>query len=704
MPITVDTPIQFLKGVGPHFATLFQRRGIYTVKDLLENFPRGYEDRRAARNIASLSPGEVVSLRAQVVGVRSFQLGKTSKKMRDIILRDPTGVIHCKYFRIPFRGYFEKFQPGQSVRVVGKVLDYRGNIEFHHPDIAILSDSEEDSEEITDQLVPIYVDSEGVSPAKMRKTIQLALAELQASAEKSKSPIEDLIPAQILKTYQLPSKWDAFRSLHHPPKEAGIEFSEMKSLFHRRVIFEEFFWMELLLASRRAGTMKEDGFAIAAQADLVDGWIKQLPFELTGAQKKVFAQVLEDIKKPHPMNRLVQGDVGSGKTVIALLAAAAVASQGLQTAMMAPTEILAEQHFKNATGVFKSLGLRVELLVGSQTNKERERILEKLANGEVDLCVGTHALIEDEVKFKKLALAIVDEQHRFGVFQRQKLKQKSKREVPHFLLMTATPIPRTLAMTVFGDLDVSVVNEMPKGRQPIVTKVVYPNKREAVFQFMSDLVEKGQQAYVVYPLIEESEKLDLKNAMDEFEKLKNQWPKIRFELLHGRMKAEEKEMAMKRFKARETDVLVSTTVVEVGVDVPNSTMMIIEHAERFGLSQLHQLRGRVGRGSLKSYCVLMMGHAVSEDSRARMQIMASTQDGFKIAEADLEIRGPGEFLGSRQSGLPGFKMANLVRDVEILEIAKKAAFDLIESDPDLLRDSHQPIKSALKDRRTVALA
>jgi len=393
------------------------------------------------------------------------------------------------------------------------------------------------------------------------------------------------------------------------------------------------------------------------------------------------------------MHRLVQGDVGSGKTVVAFLAAVFAAANGYQTAMMVPTEILAEQHFKNAVKWLAPLGLRAELLTGSTSAKERQMIQEDLKSGKIHLCVGTHALIEEDIEFQRLALVIIDEQHRFGVHQRNNLKRKG--QSPHFLVMTATPIPRTLAMTVYGDLDVSLINEMPAGRTPILTRLVFDSKRAAVYGYMNEQISKGRQAYIVYPLVEESEKMDLKDAVSEYEKLRAQFPNIRFGLLHGRMKSQEKDEVMDQFRLSSIQVLVSTTVIEVGVDVSNANMMIIEHAERFGLSQLHQLRGRVGRGSHRSYCVLMMGRALSDEGRARGQIMIQTNDGFKIAEADLEIRGPGEFLGSRQSGLPGFKMANLVRDVLILQKARQAAGELLARDPQLLAVEHSGLKVAL---------
>lgn len=393
------------------------------------------------------------------------------------------------------------------------------------------------------------------------------------------------------------------------------------------------------------------------------------------------------------MRRLVQGDVGSGKTIVSFLTALYVIKNGYQAALMVPTEILADQHFKNAQNILGKIGVTIELLKGSQTAKEKAAIVERLKSGEIDFLIGTHALIQDGVDFKNLALAIVDEQHRFGVLQRQKLKQKGYS--PHFLLMTATPIPRTLALTVYGDLQCSIINELPKGRAPITTRVVRQNKAPQVFDFVKDQLGKGRQAYVVYPLVEESEKIDLKDAMSAFETIKTKFPDYKVGLLHGKMKSQEKDEVMKDFRDNKIQILVATTVIEVGVDVPNANIMVIEHSERFGLSQLHQLRGRVGRGSHKSYCILMLGHAVSEEGYERTNIMAETSDGFKISEKDLEFRGPGEFMGSKQSGLPGFKMGNLVRDLDVLMKAREIAFEIIGSDPSLSKPENKILREQL---------
>lgn len=757
MNLQLDTPVQFVKGVGPKLGDVLRKKGIETVQDLLEWYPRAYEDRRAARNIASLRPDETVSLRAQVVRVSSFNMGKSSRKIYDVILTDGTGKVHCKYFRVPYKGYFERFQPNQTVRVIGKVSLYRGQIEIHHPDIQ--DDTGDDSAD-SDKLIPVYPESEGLTNRQIRKLVDLCLNEVKVSLaaqaaptknrygaevsssgsrsgsqrgsssgprlgksalggrmptamrrdrDRSNAPVSEgpapleKMPEWLRDKYSLMERLPAIEGLHRPPEDAGPEFVDQSSPYHRRVIFEEFFWLELYLAARKTGLKKESAPVFESRLSLVDKLRGALPFQFTGAQDRALREVVEDLGKGHPMHRLVQGDVGSGKTLVALAASLVAIENGFQSAIMVPTEILAEQHYQNAKKFLEPLGVTIGLLTGSMKTSERNQTYDMLKNGLIRIVVGTHALIQDAVEFKNLGLVIIDEQHRFGVHQRSQLKQKGL--APHFLVMTATPIPRTLAMTVYGDLDVSVIDELPPGRSPVVTRVTYESKRPQMMKFLREQLDKGRQAYVVYPLVEESEKIDLKNAVTEFERLKGELQGIGIGLLHGKMKPNEKDEVMRQFRAGDFRVLVSTTVIEVGVDVPNASLMVIEHAERFGLSQLHQLRGRVGRGAHKSFCVLMLGRAVSDESRARCEIMEKTTDGFKIAEADLEIRGPGEFLGARQSGLPGFKLANLVRDVKVLTEARKAAFEVLERDPRLDATEHVYLRDELlKTHGSTALA
>jgi ATP-dependent DNA helicase RecG len=681
MPVQYDTQVQYLKGVGPKLGDVLRKRGVDTVGALLEWYPRAYEDRRAVRDISSLQPEQIVSVTGTVVGVHQIPLGK--RKIYEIQVADASGKINCKYFRVPYKGYFERFTRQLKVRVSGKVTEYRGRIEMHHPDIQPIY--EDDETENKDILIPLYTETDGLSPGKLRKLMALAIHELVPT-----NLIPENLPTWMRQEYNLIGKGSALREMHQPNPDIGEAYLQNRSPAHRRIIFEELFWMELSLASTRAGLRREQAPPMKDLMSYVEKVKSKLPFKLTKAQEKVFTEIQEDLLQPHPMHRLVQGDVGSGKTLVALLAAAFAAENGFQTAIMAPTEILSEQHYKNAQKFLgDTLGLKVELITGHLKTKEYVAAVAAVKTGEASIVVGTHALIEDEVEFKNLGLVIVDEQHRFGVDQRNKLKKKMS---PHFLVMTATPIPRTLAMTVYGDLDVSVIDELPPGRSPIVTRKVFGNKRDKVFEFMREQISAGRQAYVIYPLVEESEKIDLKDAVTEFEGLKKLFPEFTVGLLHGRMKADEKEQVMDEFRAGRTQILVSTTVIEVGVDVPNANMMIIEHAERFGLSQLHQLRGRVGRGQYKSYCVLMLSYALSDDSLKRAEIIESTNDGFKIAEADLEMRGPGEFMGRRQSGLPGFKLANLVRDLPILKEARAAAQELLKRDPALSKPEHLLIK------------
>lgn len=692
MALRLDTPIQYLKGVGPKLGDIFHRKGIRLISDLLEFYPRAFEDQRAARNIASLKAEDIVSIKATVISVHGINMGRSSRKMYDVLVRDASGQIHCKFFRVPYKGYFERFKPFSEVRVVGKVTEYRGRLEFHHPDIKDI----EPNEETQDALIPLYTEIEGLATNKIMKLIRQAFTQVEEWPDEA-------LPAWVREKYQLLPRKAALKDLHFPNPERASEYAEFKSPAQKRIIFEEFFWLELYLASRKAGFKKDAAPVIKNDGAYIRKLLEVLPYSLTGAQKRVFSEIKADMEKPHPMHRMVQGDVGSGKTMVSFMAALFAASSQYQSCLMAPTEILAEQHFKNAVKLLEPLGIRLALLVGKTKVSERKKIFEALAAGEIDLIIGTHALIEDEVVFKNLGLVIIDEQHRFGVEQRGVLKNKG--QSPHFLVMTATPIPRTLAMTVYGDLDVSIIDEMPAGRSPIQTRVIYENKKPQALKFMLEQIAKGRQAYIVYPLVEESEKMDLKDAVSEYEKLQTQFPDIKFGLLHGKMKSDEKEQVMTAFRNQEVQVLVSTTVIEVGVDVPNANIMIIEHAERFGLSQLHQLRGRVGRGEFKSFCVLIMGYAVSEEGKQRTEMMEKSSDGFKIAEFDLEMRGPGEFMGTRQSGLSGFKLANLVRDMQVLQSAREAAFEILRKDPKLSHLENQKLREELlREHGPAALA
>lgn len=692
--IHFDTPIQYLKGVGPKIAALLARKEISKVGDVLTWFPRAYEDLKAAKHINQLKPGETTSFIAQVGVVREIPLGKSSRRIYEMIFSDQTGRISGKWFRVPFRNYFKTFNSGDYVRVTGEVKSYRHTMEIHHPDVqkrdeeATLNSSEKG-------LLPIYSETEGLNQKLIRKIVSLAF-------ENAGAEIEETLPEWLLKKYDYPDLKTSLLKVHHPGENESFEiWSEYKSPYQKRLVFEEFFWLELLLAQSRAGIIKEKAPAFKALIELQTKVRKSLSFDLTEDQEKVIAEITQDLLNPHPMHRLVQGDVGCGKTIVALLSAAMAIENGFQVALMAPTEILAEQHYLKAKELLEPFGIKIALLTGNQKEKVSREVKKNIVEGQVQLIVGTHALIQNDVEYFKLGLVIIDEQHRFGVKQRAELKKKGVS--PHFLVMTATPIPRTLAMTVYGDLDVSIIKTLPKGRQPIVTRVVHDKKRQDVYGFLKDQLAKGRQAYVIFPLVEENEKMDLKNATDSARTLEKEFAPYKVGLLHGRMKALEKETLMREFKSGEVKILAATTVVEVGVDVPQATMIIIEHAERFGLSQLHQLRGRVGRGADKSYCVLMTSYAQSDEAKERLQVMTETTDGFKIAEKDLILRGPGEFLGTRQSGLPGFRMANLVRDIDVLIQAREAAFGILKNDPRLLSPDNKLLHQAIVEKKKTSL-
>ncbi len=664
-----------------------KKKGIFNIQNLVEFLPRAYEDRRANKTISSLQVGESVSLVVTLQKISSFNLGRSFKKAHSLIVSDNTGRISCKFFRTPFKGYFSRFEEFQRLQVIGKVIEYKGVKEIHHPEIVIINDDFKSE----DKLVPIYSVTENLNSKKMSTLIETAFKELERDPEFLS--VFESMPSFVLDKYNLCSKYESLINLHNPPPGESENLLEGRSSWHRRLIFEEFFWLEIFVQAKRRGIKKE----IAPKMDMNLLKAKELraslPFTLTNDQVVCFKQIVKDMISGHPMHRMVQGDVGAGKTIVALLAVCLSFENNFQSAMMAPTEILAEQHFKNCKKWLEPLGIKTALLVGALKKKEKQEIYDKLISGEIHFLVGTHALIQEAVKFKNLALVIIDEQHRFGVQQRNILKQKGLS--PHFLLMTATPIPRSLAMTVYGDLDVSQIKEKPTGRLPIKTKLIFSNKKSNIDARVEEELNNGRQVYFVYPLVSESEKLDLKNAESEYEMLKLKYPKLSIGLLHGQMKSGEKDQIMRQFRDGEYNALVSTTVIEVGVDVPNATVMVIENCERFGLSQLHQLRGRVGRSVHQSYCFLVLNFPCSNEAKARNRFMETTEDGFKISEYDLKMRGPGQFMGAQQSGLVGFKVANLVRDQDILSLAKEAAEEVLDSDPSLKLPVHKKIRDEL---------
>ncbi len=691
--MTAQDSIQYVKGVGPRLAEKLLARGIRTPQDALYFFPKGYQDRRRTVPIRELSAGMTVPVRGKVLSVQGGGRLFRGPRLLEVVIGDGTGRVVAKWFRF-HPSLVERFRVGEPVTLCGTVRLFRFLPEMHHPEI--LSTEEAADPIHSGRIVPVYPDVEGIPPRIVRK-IQWEVVRNHADKE------AECFPPWVLEKAGVPPLHESLVAIHFPRDDAdAASFREFSSPQQKRLVFGELFSLQWALAKRRAGMDRESATPLPWDPEIVGEIKRRLPFDLTGAQRRVVNEILKDLKQPHPMHRLLQGDVGSGKTIVAWIAAMVAWRHGVQAAVMAPTEILAEQHYRRFASLAKGLPARVDLLSAALPPKEREAARERIRNGETDIAVGTHALIQESVEFRDLALGVIDEQHRFGVLQRAALRGKAKTS-PHLLVMTATPIPRTLAIALYGDLDVSVIDEMPKGRIPVRTRVVTETGRRKVFEEMRRELDQGGRAYVVLPLVEESEKIALRDAVRTAERIREAFPDIPVGLLHGRMKAEEKESGMRRFKEGELRVLVSTTVVEVGVDVPEATIIVIEHAERFGLSQLHQLRGRVGRGLRPSSCYLMVGNEQGEDAAARLSIMERTTDGFRIAEEDLKIRGPGDFAGVRQSGIPDLVFADLVRDAGMLQVAKEVAGELHGKDPDLKEPAHEGIRRFLARRAATAL-
>ena len=664
--------LQYIKGVGPYLYEKFKKKGLYTVSDLLNFYPRTYHDFRVIENLSELSEGKYAVVSGEIFNKKIIRRFK-GRNLYIIQLRtNQLGLISLKYFKLPYKGFLDSIEIGSQVKVSGEVRFYQNRPEFHHPDFLSENHSEKG-------LVPVYSEIEGISQKKIIKTIDTILNQLTEETS--------FLPEWIRKDFNLINPLESLRDVHQPKANPHLYF-KYQAPSQQTLIFEEFFKLQLHLCLKKLKFKQHSSISLKCEEKFSHQMIQNLPFDLTSAQKKVFQEIKEDLQQSYPMHRLIQGDVGSGKTLVAFQSALHAIESGCQCALMAPTEILAEQHFKQAQKRLRGLPVNITLLTSKIKNKKE--ILKSIQTGETHLCIGTHALIQETVQFHKLGLVIIDEQHRFGVEQRRELEQKGIK--PHCLVMTATPIPRTLSMTAYGDLDISIIDEMPKDRKPVVTKKT--RKRQEVFLFLEKEILKGRQAYVVYPLVEESEKIDLKNAVEEFEKLKKSFPHLKWGLLHGQMKPEEKSQVMENFISKNIDILVATTVIEVGMDVPNASIMIIEHSERFGLSQLHQLRGRVGRGREKSYCILILGERVSKESYKRACLMEKYSDGFHIAEEDLNLRGAGEFFGTKQSGNIHFRMAHIIRDVEILRQAQRAAQMLVDKDP--LLKNHPYLKQEME--------
>lgn len=679
-------PIEFLKGVGPERGEKLKKEAkIHTCWDLFNYFPFRYVDRSSFQPIGHITGQEGnIQVKGVITNVRNEGIGK--KKRLKANLRDKTGNIELVWFK-KANWIVDKLKIGSQFIVYGKPQKFGARWSIVHPDFR--STEEVISEK---KLQPVYNSSEKLTKVGLHsKGIEKLTTNL---VKEQVADIPEFFPTYFREKYNLLSRKKAYKYIHHPEN-----FNQLKAAQYT-LKFEELFVLQMeLLLRKKTSKKKSKGIQVLKSGQLFnDFYENHIPFELTGAQKRVIKEVFEDLKSGERMNRLLQGDVGSGKTLVALICALFLIDSNYQVALMAPTEILAQQHFNTIQEQLEKLPVNVALLTGSSKKKERRVIHEGLENGTVNLLIGTHALIEPTVKFKNLGMVIVDEQHRFGVAQRAKLAVKNSPS-PHVLVMTATPIPRTLSMTLYGDLDVSIIDEMPKGRKPVQTAHYFEGMRLKVFEFLKKQIALGRQAYIVYPLIEESDAFDYKNLMEGFEAISKAFPKPNYQIsiVHGRMKPEDKDFEMQRFAKGETHIMVATTVIEVGVNVPNASVMVIENAEKFGLSQLHQLRGRVGRGSEKSYCLLMSGNKISQEGKKRLKTMVSTNDGFKIAEVDLEIRGPGNIMGTQQSGILDLNIANLATDGTIISRARDAAKFILNNDPKFEKSEHQGMKIALKE-------
>lgn len=683
-----EIEVKFVKGVGPRVASLLNQANVYTIEDLLYYFPRKYLDYHNRLKIKDLTPGQEATVIGTISHVNAYNTKNRNLGIVSVRVQDDTGYFSANWMfananKALLESYKARFTRGAEVMLSGRVKwdSYKGQLAMDRPEVEILSYDTDDSDEVTaaslhmGRIVPVYPLVQGLNLKVLRRAIRHALNDYLAG-------ISDPLPPDLRKTYQLLDLQTALEQIHFP------ETFDHHEAARRRLVFDELFYLQVRLGLVRSQYKRNvRGLSLQVQdSGFVHRFMQALPFELTGAQKRVFHEIQQDMASHEPMYRLLQGDVGSGKTIVALLTLLIAVENGYQGVLMAPTEILAEQHYRNFIQWLTPLGLKVGLFVGKSGARERRELRQSLLNGQIHVAVGTHALIQDGVEFHRLGAIVVDEQHRFGV--RQRVRLKSKGENPEMLTMTATPIPRTLAMTLHGDLDVSVLDELPPGRTPIQT-ALFKGKAQRVqaVQLIKTEVAKGRQVYVVFPLIEESETVSAKAATVEFDRLANEvFPTLKIGLLHGKMPSEEKDAVMQAFKARQLDILVSTTVIEVGVDVPNATVMLIENADRFGLAQLHQLRGRVGRGAHQSYCLLLTDSR-TEETLQRLNILVDSTNGFEIAERDLELRGPGEFLGTKQSGLPDLVLADLIQDRGILELAREAAFKLVD-DPDFL--THYP--------------
>ena len=675
--IDLEKDVKYIKGVGPNRVKLLNKLGIFTLKDLITYYPRTYEDRSKPKNIAECIDGEEVLIEAYASG-KVTDVRLRGKTMQKLVIRDETGVATAVWFN---QSYLKnKFKQGEKYTFYGKISNIFGKITINSPVF-----DEEGKTSNTGKIIPIYPLTFSLSQNTIRRIMENAIKEVEGK-------LEETLPEYILKEYKLEGINEATKSIHFPQ-----EFKDF-NIARNRLAFEELLTMQLaLLELKNSYINEEKGIQFSKDVHMSD-IINKLPFRLTNAQRRVLEEIDNNMESDKPMNRLLQGDVGSGKTVISMCAAYKAVKCGYQAAIMAPTAILATQHLENFKKIFDELDIKCELLISAMTKKKKTELLERLKNGEIDILIGTHALLQENVEFKNLGLVVTDEQHRFGVKQRTTIVEKGQN--PDVLVMTATPIPRTLALILYGDLDISIIDELPPNRKKIDTFAVTKGMEDRINNFIKVQLKEGRQAYIVCPLVEENEELDLKSVEKLYEKCKTEtFPEYRVEYIHGKMKAKDKDDIMMRFKNKEIDILISTTVIEVGVDVPNANIMVIEDAQRFGLAQLHQLRGRVGRGEYKSYCILKY-EGKGETVRKRMKVMCDTNDGFIISEKDLELRGSGDFFGTMQHGLPEFKIANLFEDMNILKVAQEAAIKIIDKDPKLEKEENMRLKRLIKDKFT----
>jgi ATP-dependent DNA helicase RecG len=679
---SLKTPVRYFKGVGPKKGELLAKLGIGTAEDLLYYLPARYEDRSNLTAIKDLKIGEHQTVEGEVITCTN-RIAKSGTRFFQVAVTDRTGFVHATWFNQPYlKDYFKK---GQRVILYGKV-EVHDKLQILQPEYEILEGDDTDSIHIG-RIVPIYSTVAGLGQRYFRSLADTAVSKYCRS-------LVEKLPTYLLAREKLVDIKFAVRNIHFPATFENLEKA------YRRIVFEEFFMLQLALAIKKAHSKASaEGLGHKVSGKLIDSFKNNLSFELTEGQKKAISDISRDMSETRPMNRLLEGDVGSGKTVVAAYALVLTVQNGFQGVIMAPTEVLARQHFIGLSELLMPLGISISLLIGGMTPETKRQVAEEIRSGRIDIVVGTHAVIQESVQFNKLGIAVIDEQHKFGVTQRAILKQKGYN--PHILVMTATPIPRTLALTVYGDLDISVIRELPKGRKPIETYWVEEEKRGKAYKFVKEELEKGRQAYVVCPLIKarvQGPGPKGQGATEIYEKLKTEiFPDYTVALLHGKMGLQEKDKVMKEFKKGKIDLLVSTVVIEVGIDVPNASVMLVENAERFGLAQLHQLRGRVGRGEHESYCILL-ADPKTEEAAKRIRAIENTLDGFQIAEADLDIRGPGEFFGTKQHGLPEIKFGNILKDFDIMERARKEAFGLVAADPALSEEHHQQLKTDLLDK------